>query len=58
MTNEQKEIMKNQVNQIALFTIESILSSKNVPTDEGKLNLIGYVVRAANQTTPELEYNV
>lgn len=53
-----KEIIKNQVNQIALFTIESILTSKSVPTDEGKLHLIGYVVRAANQSTPDLEYNV
>ena len=53
-----KEELQNTLNQIALFTIESILDSETVPTDEGKLKLIGYVVRAANQTSPELEYNV
>lgn len=53
-----KEDLQNQVNQIALFTIEKILTSPNVPTLEGKINLIEYVVGAANQSNPVLEYNV
>lgn len=53
-----KEEIQNQMNQIALFTIESILNSPNVPDKDGKLKLIGYVVRAANQTVPEMEFNV
>lgn len=53
-----KEEIQNQMNQLALLTIERILDSKNVPTDDGKLKLIGYVVRAANQTVPEMEFNV
>lgn len=53
-----KEELQNNVNQIALLTIERILKSPNVPTDDGKLQLISYVVGAANQTLPELEYNV
>lgn len=54
----QKEEMQSTINQIALFTIEKILYSATVPTNEGKLALIKYVVGAANQTTPEMEYNV
>lgn len=54
----QKEEMQVTLNQIALFTIEKILYSANVPTDEGKLALIKYIVGAVNQTTPEMEYNV
>lgn len=53
-----KEVIQNQLNQIALLTIEKILDSPSVPTDEGKLKLISYVVGAANRTIPELEYNV
>ena len=53
-----KEEIQNQLNQIALYTIESILNNPNVPTDEGKLKLISYVVRATNQTAYELEYNI
>lgn len=53
-----KEDLQNQVNQIALLTIEKILISSNIVDDEARLKLIGYVVRAANQTVPELEYNV
>ena len=53
----QKEDLQHTVNQIALFTIEKILTSGNVTDDEARLKLIGYVVRAANQSSPELEYN-
>lgn len=53
-----KEEIQNQLNQIALYTIESILNSENVPTDEDKLKLISYVVRGTNQTAYELEYNI
>ena len=53
-----KERMQFQIQQIALLTIESVLKSHHVPTDEGKLKLIGYVARAANQTIPEMEFNV
>jgi hypothetical protein len=52
-----KEYMQYQLQQVALLTIERILTSKNVPTDEGKLQLISYVVGAATQSIPELEYN-
>lgn len=52
-----KEIIQNQINQIALYTIEKILYSANVPTQEGKLKLIEYVVGAANRNIPEVELN-
>jgi hypothetical protein len=55
MTN--KEEIQIQMNQIALYTIEKILYSANVPTMEGKLKLIEYVVGAVNQTVPDMEYN-
>jgi hypothetical protein len=53
-----KEEIQNQLNQMALYTIEKILYSANVPTEEGKIKLIKYVVGASFQTLPELEYNV
>jgi hypothetical protein len=53
-----KEVIQNQMNQIALLTIERILKSANVPTLEGKVKLIEYVVTAANQTIPDMEFNV
>jgi hypothetical protein len=53
-----KEDLQHTVNQIALFTIEKMLTSENIADDEARLSLIGYVVRAANQSSPELEYNV
>lgn len=53
-----KEVIQSQMNQIALFTIERILNSPNVPTLEGKIKLIEYVVGAANQTIPDMEFNV
>jgi copper homeostasis protein CutC len=59
MTNaEYKEVIQNQMNQIAMLTIERILKSGNVPTLEGKIKLIEYVVGATNQTIPDMEFNV
>lgn len=52
-----KDELKNQVNQIALITVESIVNSKNIIDDTAKVRLIGYVVGAALQSLPELEYN-
>ena len=54
----EKEDIQNQLNQMALYTVEKILYSGTVPTAEGKLKLIEYVVGASMQTLPELEYNV
>lgn len=39
--------MQVELNEIALLTIQSILKSEYVPTQEGKLKLISYVVGAA-----------
>lgn len=55
---KHNEEMQNQLNQIALLTIERILISPNIPTLEGKIKLIEYVVGAANQTIPVLETNL
>lgn len=52
-----KEIIQMQMNQIALLTIERILNSPSVPKIEGKLELIKYVVGAANQTIPDMEFS-
>lgn len=58
MTNtEYKAVIQGQMNQIALLTIERILNSTSVPTLEGKIKLIEYVVGAANQTVPDMEFS-
>lgn len=54
----QEKTTQSMLNEIALLTIESILKSPHVPTLEGKLKLIEYIVGAANQSTPELVFNV
>lgn len=53
-----KERMQYQIQQIALLTIESILTSTSVKDDAGRLSLISYVVGAATQSVPVLETNV